>query len=197
MTGACNRKLDRPPTPDGPNFSFLLVDFLLLLPKGMGWDRWVGKNVFQSVYLEGGSSFSFIFLSYFYSISVSLAQSKFNWLIIIRCAYSGSYMDSSGSILGAVTNPPPWHTREWREELEKVTPPPSLVKRLCVPLGYQRAYITDYNNLLDTAPHFTQFPWGSSFQLDPWILFIHLSVMTVENALSSQSGGNLAFTVYK
>lgn len=155
MTGACKMELDKSHLAV-PNFFFPLVDFLLVFAKHMGWSSRVGTNVFQSMYLEGGSTSTFISLSYFYFTGVSLAQSKFNWLDRIRLVSHSAQWTSLGC-----DNPFPWHTRESREKLEK-----RWVKRLHVPLGDQ---ITIY-----WTWYFTEFPWGSLFPLDPQILRIYL-----------------------
>lgn len=151
-------ELDKSPI-DVPSSSFPLVDFLLLLLKSMGWGWRVRKTVLQSIYHKGSSILTFIFLRYFYFIGISLAQSKFNWLVASDMPdYSSSCMVSSGSILSLGT------TRKSREKLEKVNYSPSLVKRF--PLEYQKSalqstgeYITDYNNLLDTGNY--SFHWVS------------------------------------
>lgn len=106
----------------------------------MGWGWRVRKTILQIIYHKGSSILTFIFLSYFYSIGISLAQSKFNWLVELDVPdYSGSCMVSSGSIPSLGT------TRKSGEKLEKVTSSPSLVKKLH--WNTKKKYIIEYRRV--------------------------------------------------
>lgn len=106
----------------------------------------MGKNVFH---LEDDSSFSFLSLSYLYSIlSHSLSSvTGYNqmYLTVLVAAWS-----AQGASLVCDQHVPLTHERIKRKAGKGDRSPPPFTALFCM-WSIKKAYITDYNNLLDAA----------------------------------------------